>query len=90
MTVIPKFRTSGCPLASWLSLFRNLPLLFLLACAPQTEYDRQDRLNRAQDEFAMREEACNRAGGFMVIPRYGSPRFEPDARELEMATCGRL
>ena len=67
-----------------------LPLLFLVACAPQTEYDRESQLAEARDEYALKERDCHERGGYMVIPRHGSVRSPPRAEELRSAKCGRL
>ena len=69
--------------------YNLLICLLLIACAPQTEYDRQSQLAEARDEFTLRERDCLERGGYMVITRY-SVRGEPRAEELRAAKCGRL
>ena len=57
-------RTSGSLII--ISLF----VLSLCACAPLTEqqnFERDNRLNLAKEEFLQKEEACKRAGGAMQM-----------------------
>ncbi len=56
----------------------------------EAEYTRADARLRMIEEFALRSEACARAGGTMNVKRGTNARQPPRPRDLRRATCERV
>jgi len=74
-----------------------LGLFLLSACATpsaedlaEAEYNKEDALLLAKEDYERRREQCENVRGIMTIPRYGSSsRKEHTASEYKMAQCQR-
>ena len=93
-------KTSGAPPENRGTLFIVVALLVagqvaLAACAPlseeqvlEREYDRENKLLVAREEYLRRRAACKQRGGVMQIDRYSSTRSQKfSAVEYKSAQC---
>ncbi len=72
-------------------LFSCFLVITMSACAPlseQEQFARQDRLNLAKEDFQLRDEQCQRAGGAMQMQ--ATPLGKYGRHDYKTARCVRL